>query len=222
MTVTDPLANVGTLVDEYTISIGHKCSANLLEFTDLTDNLEDYKIPYSGDGTGTACVDLDWGLLDSNNDDCAAYTSNGWTTVSHCGPSDVVGGFDAIAMCCACGGGYIAETPFTGHTAVSSLDTPLSTTDCPLTCKLQVYNEVTNVWQTYGESAFTPAYVDSFNDANNCEWNLITDSSTGSTYSPSDEDADIIYMRYMVYDENSDIGNSTYAVYDPFEITMNW
>ena len=73
MTVTDPLANVGTLVDEYTISIGHKCSANLLEFTDLTDNLEDYKIPYSGDGTGTACVDLDWGLLDSNNDDCAAH-----------------------------------------------------------------------------------------------------------------------------------------------------
>ena len=68
MTVTDPLANVGTLVDEYTISIGHKCSANLLEFTDLTDNLEDYKIPYSGDGT--VCVDTDLGLLDGGNNDC--------------------------------------------------------------------------------------------------------------------------------------------------------
>ena len=67
MTVTDPLANVGTLVDEYTISIGHKCSANLLEFTDLTDNVE-HEIPYSGDGT--VCVDTDLGLLDAADNNC--------------------------------------------------------------------------------------------------------------------------------------------------------
>ena len=67
MTVTDPLANVGTLVDEYTISIGHKCSANLLEFTDLTDNVE-HEIPYSGDCT--VCVDTDLGLLDAADNNC--------------------------------------------------------------------------------------------------------------------------------------------------------
>ena len=166
MTVTDPLANDGTLVDEYTISIGHECSENLLDFTDPTDNNEDYKIPYSGDGT--ACVDLDFGLLDNNSDDCAAYTSNGWTTGTNCGPNDGSSGFDAVIMCCSCGGGHTAETAYTGHTAASSLVSPLSTTTCPLTCKLQVYNEVTNVWQTYGENAFNPAYVSNFDANNNC------------------------------------------------------
>ena len=156
MTVTVPLVNE-TLVDEYTISIGHECSANLLDFTDLTDNNEDYKIPYSGDGT--VCVDLDFGLLDEGGSDCAAYTSNGWTTGANCGPNDGPSGFDAANMCCSCGGGFTAETAYSGHTAASSLDSPLSTTTCPLTCKLQVYNEVTNVWQTYGENAFNPAYV---------------------------------------------------------------
>ena len=108
---------------------------------------------------------------------------------------------------------------FAGHDATSSVG--LSTSDCPLLCNLQIFNEVSNEWETYGNETTTD-YVDSYDDTGDCTWNLLTPASIGSTYSGSGMEPDIIYARYQVFDPNSDIQDKENAIYDPFEITLNW
>ena len=54
------------------------------------------------------CADTDNGLVDSNNNACAAYTADAGNTplTFTCGGgNDGMSGFDAAAMCCYCGGG---------------------------------------------------------------------------------------------------------------------
>ena len=90
------------------------------------------------------------------------------------------------------GTGASEQVTFAGHDAASTVG--LSTSDCPLTCNLQIYNEVSNEWETYGD--ITTDYVDSYDDTSDCSWNLLTPASIGSTYSGSGSDPDIIYLRY--------------------------
>ena len=100
------------------------------------------------------------------------------------------------------GDGTAEEVIFAGHDAASSVS--LSTSDCPLTCNLQIYNEVSNEWESY-DTDVTTDYVDNYDDSTDCSWSLLTPASIGSTYSGSGSDPDIIYARYQVYDPNSDI-----------------
>ena len=56
-----------------------------------------------------------------------------------------------------------------------------------------------------------------------CSWDLTVPATDGPTYSPADREADIIYLRYVVWDANSDQGDDGLAtIYDPFSITMNY
>lgn len=112
MTITDDAAASATLTNLFTVSIGHKCSDNLLGYTSLQDDII-YDIPYSGDGT--TCVDIDFGLLDANGASCADYTSSGGAGAHTCdGTNDGTSGFDAPTMCCQCSGGYTSEIAVSG------------------------------------------------------------------------------------------------------------
>jgi hypothetical protein len=43
-----------TITDEFTVSIGHRCSENVLDLQTPTESVTDYVIPSSGDGTAEA------------------------------------------------------------------------------------------------------------------------------------------------------------------------
>jgi hypothetical protein len=67
------------------------------------------------------------------------------------------------------GDGTSEMVAFAGHDTASSVG--LSTSDCPLLCNLQIFNEVSNEWETYGNET-TTSYVDSYDDSSDCTWNL--------------------------------------------------
>ena len=72
---------------------------------------------------------------------------------------------------------------------------------------MEIWHETGNYWEPYASSAtanhVTPSYVASW-DASDCSWDLVVPATDGPTYSPASRDADIIYLRYVVWDLNSD------------------
>ena len=193
MTITDDAAESATLTNLFTVSIGHKCSDNLLGYTTKQDDLI-YDIPYTGDGT--TCVDMDFGLFDANGASCADYTSSGGAGAHTCdGTNDGTSGFDASAMCCQCTGGYITAIFVSGPLTVSILDTPLSGSvdsclstcgDCPHSCSLQIFNPTSDTWQTY-QLDVTPSYINNW-DSQTCGFDFYAAASDGPTYSPAGTD----------------------------------
>ena len=86
---------------------------------------------------------------------------------------------------------------------------------------MQIWDETNNIWEKYSTDV-TPSYVANWSGSD-CSWDLVVPASDGVTYSPADEDPDIIYLRYAVWDANSDQGDDGLAtIYDPFSITMNY
>ena len=86
---------------------------------------------------------------------------------------------------------------------------------------MEIWHEINNYWEEYSVDV-TPSYVANWNSAN-CAWNHVVPATDGPTYSPADRDADVIYLRFVVWDANSDQGDDGFAtIYDPFSITMNY
>jgi hypothetical protein len=91
---------------------------------------------------------------------------------------------------------------------------------------MEVWHETSNYWEPYAPTTtanhVTPTYVSNWNTGD-CSWDLSVPATDGPTYSPADREADIIYLRYVVWDANSDQGDDGLAtIYDPFSITMNY
>ena len=101
---------------------------------------------------------------------------------------------------------------------------------CGILCDLEIWNEATNVWEVYSGSTsggtVTPAYVTSYVQST-CAWTFSIGTADGPTWSPYDEDPDVLYFRTVVWDPDSD----KYLAYDDpkdakikdeFEITTNF
>ena len=119
------------------------------------------------------------------------------------------------------GDGTGTSVAFSGHTADASISRTVATSSCPILCKMLIWDETNNIWEKYSVDV-TPSYVANWSGSD-CSWDLVVPASDGATYSPADEDPDIIYLRYAVWDANSDQGDDGLAtIYDPFSITMNY
>ena len=175
MTVTDAISNVGTITDNWTISIGHECSENVLTLETPTQSVPTaYVIPKTGDGTAE-------------------------------------------------------KLSISGHTYGTTGTTIKKTVAaCAIKCQLEIYNQITNVWEVHSSSVnggtVTPAYVANYNNpTTTCSFDVLVAAANGGTYSPVTRAPDIIYFRYAIFDENADNGVENIAkIYDPFEVTMNW
>jgi hypothetical protein len=113
-----------------------------------------------------------------------------------------------------------------GHTLVSGSVTKLtSSSDCTILCDLEIWNEATNVWEVFTGSTsggtVTPGYVTSYTQSS-CAWTMSIATADGPTWSPVDEDPDIIYLRTVIWDPDSDKWATEGKLNDPFEITTNF
>ena len=150
MKVEDLFAKDAVITDYFTVSLGHRCSSDVLGLTTPTQSQPNFSILVSGDGTA-------------------------------------------------------GKVAFGGHVADSSISRSVSS--CAISCRMEIWHETGNYWEPYASSAtanhVTPSYVASW-DASDCSRDLVVPATDGPTYSPASRDADIIYLRYVVWDLNSD------------------